>query len=72
MAAEILSVGRRVSAASTLTRVSGGGDARPGARHVGYGARPEHYPVVAEVLIESMAALGLIAGAMLEGAAVPA
>ena len=28
-----------------------------GARHVGYGARPEHYPVVAEVLIESMAAL---------------
>jgi hemoglobin-like flavoprotein len=60
-----------------------------GARHVAYGARPEHYPVVAEVLIESMAALagrawrdrhtaawdaalGLIAGAMLEGAAVPA
>src|SRR6201999_1688739 len=29
-----------------------------GARHVAYGARPEHYPVVAEVLIESMAALG--------------
>jgi hemoglobin-like flavoprotein len=28
-----------------------------GARHVAYGARPEHYPVVAEVLIESMAAL---------------
>jgi hemoglobin-like flavoprotein len=26
-----------------------------GARHVGYGARPEHYPVVGEVLIESMA-----------------
>jgi hemoglobin-like flavoprotein len=60
-----------------------------GARHVGYGARPEHYPVVADVLIESMAALagpawrdrhaaawdaalGLIAGVMLEGAAVPA
>jgi hemoglobin-like flavoprotein len=28
-----------------------------GARHVGYGARPEHYPVVAEVLIASMAAV---------------
>jgi hemoglobin-like flavoprotein len=28
-----------------------------GARHVAYGARPEHYRVVAEVLIESMAAL---------------
>jgi hemoglobin-like flavoprotein len=28
-----------------------------GARHVGYGARPEHYPVVAEVLVESMASL---------------
>jgi methyl-accepting chemotaxis protein len=28
-----------------------------GARHVAYGARPEHYPVVAEVLVESMAAL---------------
>src|SRR6185503_13419922 len=27
-----------------------------GARHVAYGARPEHYPVVAEVLIASMAA----------------
>jgi nitric oxide dioxygenase len=27
---------------------------RLGARHVGYGALPEHYPVVAEVLIESM------------------
>jgi hemoglobin-like flavoprotein len=26
-----------------------------GARHVGYGAQPEHYPVVGEVLIESMA-----------------
>jgi len=28
-----------------------------GARHVGYGAVPEHYPVVGEVLIASMAAL---------------
>ena len=28
-----------------------------GARHVGYGARPEHYPVVAEVLLASMAEL---------------
>jgi hemoglobin-like flavoprotein len=28
---------------------------RMGARHVGYGARPEHYPVVGEVLIASMA-----------------
>jgi len=28
-----------------------------GARHVAYGARPEHYPVVAEVLIASMAAV---------------
>jgi methyl-accepting chemotaxis protein len=28
-----------------------------GARHVAYGARPEHYPVVAEVLVESMAAV---------------
>jgi hemoglobin-like flavoprotein len=28
---------------------------RLGARHVDYGARPEHYPVVAEVLIASMA-----------------
>ena len=27
---------------------------RLGARHVGYGALPEHYPVVARVLIESM------------------
>ena len=26
-----------------------------GARHVGYGARPEYYPVVGEVLIASMA-----------------
>jgi methyl-accepting chemotaxis protein len=26
-----------------------------GARHVGYGARPEHYPVVGAVLIASMA-----------------
>ena len=26
-----------------------------GARHVGYGARPEHYPVVGEVLIASLA-----------------
>ena len=57
-----------------------------GARHVAYGARPEHYPVVGEVLIASMAevagpawrpeysrawasAFGLVAGAMLEGAA---
>ena len=57
-----------------------------GARHVAYGARPEHYPVVAEVLIASMAevagpawqphherawaaALDVVAGAMLEGAA---
>jgi hemoglobin-like flavoprotein len=28
---------------------------RLGARHVGYGARPEHYPVVAEVMLASMA-----------------
>ena len=57
-----------------------------GARHVTYGARPEHYPVVGEVLIASMAevagdawsaqyetawaaAFGVVAGAMLEGAA---
>jgi hemoglobin-like flavoprotein len=57
-----------------------------GARHVRYGARPEHYPVVASVLIASMAevagdawhhryehawatALGVVAGAMLDGAA---
>jgi hemoglobin-like flavoprotein len=26
-----------------------------GARHAGFGAQPEHYPVVGEVLIESMA-----------------
>lgn len=26
-----------------------------GARHVGYGARPEHYPVVGDVLIAAMA-----------------
>jgi hemoglobin-like flavoprotein len=57
-----------------------------GARHVRYGARAEHYPVVAAVLIASMAeiagpawrphherawaaALDVVAGAMLEGAA---
>jgi hemoglobin-like flavoprotein len=57
-----------------------------GARHVAYGALPEHYPVVAEVMLASMAeiardawtddvdaawaaALGLVATAMLEGAA---
>ena len=28
-----------------------------GARHVGYGARPEHYPVVGATLIASMAAI---------------
>src|SRR5262249_39958102 len=28
---------------------------RLGARHVAYGARPEHYPVVGEVLIGAMA-----------------
>ena len=28
---------------------------RMGARHVRYGARPEHYPVVGAVLIDSMA-----------------
>jgi hemoglobin-like flavoprotein len=28
-----------------------------GARHVGYGARPEHYPVVGEVLIGAMATI---------------
>jgi hemoglobin-like flavoprotein len=56
-----------------------------GARHVGYGAQPEHYPVVGEVLLAAMAevagpdwrpeyerawgrALGIVAGAMLEGA----
>ncbi len=57
-----------------------------GARHVAYGAVPEHYPVVGEVLIGAMAtvageawepryaeawgeAFGVVAGAMLEGAA---
>jgi len=57
-----------------------------GARHVAYGAEPEHYPVVGEVLIASMAeiagdawrpaytaawvaAYGVVAGAMLQGAA---
>jgi hemoglobin-like flavoprotein len=57
-----------------------------GARHVAYGARPEHYPVVGEVLIAAMAevagaawrpeheaawtqAFGVVAGAMLDGAA---
>jgi hemoglobin-like flavoprotein len=29
-----------------------------GARHVAYGAVPEHYPVVGEVLIASMAEVG--------------
>jgi hemoglobin-like flavoprotein len=29
-----------------------------GERHVGYGALPEHYPVVASVLIETMVGLG--------------
>jgi methyl-accepting chemotaxis protein len=57
-----------------------------GARHVAYGARPEHYAVVGNVLIASMAeiagdgwrpeytdawttAYGVVAGAMLAGAA---
>ena len=57
-----------------------------GARHVAYGALPEHYPVVADVMLASMAeiagavwtdeteaawagALGLVATAMLQGAA---
>jgi hemoglobin-like flavoprotein len=57
-----------------------------GARHVAYGARPEHYPVVGNVLIAAMAdiagdgwrpeytdawttAYGVVAGAMLAGAA---
>jgi hemoglobin-like flavoprotein len=57
-----------------------------GARHVAYGARPEHYPVVGAALIEAMAeiagpdwkpeyeqawsaAFGVVAGAMLAGAA---
>lgn len=30
---------------------------RLGARHVAYGARPEHYPVVGEVLIAAMATI---------------
>ena len=59
---------------------------RLGGRHVAYGARPEHYPVVGNVLIGAMAhvagpdwepryakawteAFGVVAGAMLEGAA---
>jgi methyl-accepting chemotaxis protein len=29
-----------------------------GARHVDYGARPEHYPVVGTVLLETMAQMG--------------
>lgn len=58
---------------------------RLGARHVGYGARPEHYPLVGATLIETLraalgseftpeaekawgAAIGLLAGWMLEGA----
>ena len=57
-----------------------------GARHVAYGARPEHYPVVGAALIDAMAALagdawtpeyerawiaayGVVAATMLEGAA---
>lgn len=28
-----------------------------GARHVGYGAKPEHYPIVRDVLLDSMKAL---------------
>ena len=32
-----------------------------GARHVAYGAQPEHYPVVGEVLIASMAAIAELA-----------
>ena len=57
-----------------------------GARHVAYGAKAAHYPVVGEVLIASMAevagpdwrdeyavawaeAYGVVAGAMMEGAA---
>jgi hemoglobin-like flavoprotein len=59
---------------------------RLGARHVAYGARAEHYPVVGDVLIGAMGAIageawepryadawgeafGVVAGAMLEGAA---
>jgi methyl-accepting chemotaxis protein len=30
---------------------------RLGAKHVAYGARPEHYPVVAAVMLDSMAAV---------------
>ena len=46
-----------------------------GARHVAYGARPEHYGVVGEVLIAAeyerawAAAFDVVAGVMLEGAA---
>jgi hemoglobin-like flavoprotein len=53
-----------------------------GARHVAYGARPEHYPVVGAVLIASMAAVAgdewkpehesafeIVAATMIEGAA---
>ena len=57
-----------------------------GRKHVAYGARPEHYKVVGEVLIASMAdvagdawkpehqrawtaAIAVVAGAMLDGAA---
>jgi hemoglobin-like flavoprotein len=57
-----------------------------GARHVAYGAQPDHYPVVGQVLVAAMAevageawrpeyervwaeAYGVVAGAMLEGAA---
>jgi methyl-accepting chemotaxis protein len=29
-----------------------------GARHIDYGARPEHYPVVGSVLLETMAEMG--------------
>jgi hemoglobin-like flavoprotein len=29
-----------------------------GARHVGYGATPEHYPIVASVLVDTMAEIG--------------
>lgn len=60
-----------------------------GARHVAYGAEPAHYPVVARVLIASMAevagdawrpeyerawaaALEVVAGAMIDGAAAEA
>src|SRR5262245_31485059 len=57
-----------------------------GARHVAYGAQPDHYPVVGQALLGAMAAVagsawrpeyesawteafGVVAGAMLEGAA---